>query len=319
MARDGVRDKTAERQVNLVMLLQSDRRGFTKEQICDRVDGYKNPESEAFNRMFERDKVELLAAGIEIEVFQPDPWDQNYFKYRVTRSSALLPDISLTPAEVRVLNLATLAWQGSIHSDAANDLRHKLSTVGVETSSEPPIARVNVQVDLEPLVAAIGARKRVRFGYRKPGQAHSDQREIEPWGVALRSGNWYVYGHDCQRAAVRVFNLARVTSAFVAVRQANAYEIPDQVDAAAILSREDLKSSHLRVTLQVESGKGSYWRDRTLSNSLPLSESGNITVALDVPTIQIPQLAAEAPGVVVLSPDDVKNQVRHLIEVALNG
>ena len=70
---------------------------------------------------------------------------------------------------------------------------------------------------------------------------------------------------------------------------------------------------------QVESGKGSYWRDRTLSNSLPLSESGNITVALDVPTIQIPQLAAEAPGVVVLSPDDVKNQVRHLIEVAFNG
>lgn len=319
MSRDGVRDKTAERQVNLVMLLQSDRRGFTKEQICERVDGYKNPESEAFNRMFERDKVELLAAGIEIEVFQPDPWDQNVFKYRVSRSSALLPDISLTPAEVRVLNLATLAWQGSIHSDAANDLRHKLSTVGVEANPEAPIARVNVQINLEPLISAIGARKRVRFEYRKPGQAHSDQRELEPWGVALRSGNWYVYGRDCQRAAVRVFNLARVTSDFVAIRQSNAYEIPEQVDVVAILSREDLKDSHVRVTLHVEAGKGSYWRDRAIEHELSLHEEGQITVVLDVPSLQIPQLASEAPGVLVVSPADIRTQVRNLIQAACNG
>lgn len=322
MAKDGVRDKTAERQVNLVMLLQSDRRGFTKEQICERVDGYKNPESEAFNRMFERDKVELLAAGIEIEVFQPDPWDQNVFKYRVTRSAALLPDLTLNSAEVRILNLATVAWQGSIHSSAALDLRHKLATVGLETETEVPIAQVDVKVDLEPLIAAISVRKRVRFDYRKPKHSISEQREIEPWGIALRSRNWYLYGHDCQRGALRVFNLARVTSSFVAIRQANAYEIPDQVSASSILAREDLKTAHVQVTLHVEPGKGVFWRDRAAQigeNSLPFDEAGEIVVELQVPTLEIAQLAADAPGVVVLAPEEVRSHISSLLVGAHHG
>ena len=44
------------------------KQNFTKEQICERVDGYRNPESEAFNRMFERDKETLKSLGIDITI-----------------------------------------------------------------------------------------------------------------------------------------------------------------------------------------------------------------------------------------------------------
>lgn len=319
MAKDGVRDKTAERQVNLVMLLQSDRRGFTKEEICQRIAGYKDPESDAFNRMFERDKVELLAAGIEIEVTQPDPWDQNVYKYCVSRKSALLPEFSLSPAEVRALNLATVAWQGSVHATAANDLRHKLATVGVVTAAEAPIASVGLPIDIETLVAAITARKRITFDYRKPRQAAGEKREIEPWGLALSEGNWYLYGHDRQRNATRVFNLARVVSEFKTAGSAGAYEIPADADPDAILARENLKESLVQARLQVAAGKGAYWRDRAIENQLALEDEGEIVVTLDLPAFQIPRLASDAPGVVVISPAEIRHQVVQLLEGALNG
>ncbi|MEN9710475.1 MAG: hypothetical protein RL441_467 [Actinomycetota bacterium] len=319
MAKDGVRDKTAERQVNLVMLLQSSRVGFTKEQICQRVAGYKDPESEAFNRMFERDKVELLAAGIEIEVLQPDPWDQNVYNYRVSRASALLPDISLSPAEVRALNLATLAWQGSVHAAAATDLKHKLATVGVPTPADAPVARVDLTVDIEPLVSAINTRRRVTFDYRKPRQAAGERREIEPWGLALSHGNWYLYGMDRDRKAVRVFNLARVTSEIKSVGAADSFEIPADADAEKILSRESIQESQVQVRLKVAAGNGQFWRERAVSNELALSDAGEITVVLDLPAFQIPRLAADAPGVVAIAPAEVRQQVIELLEGARHG
>lgn len=318
MAKDGVRDKTAERQINLVMLLQSNRLGFTKEQICQRVAGYKDPESDAFNRMFERDKVELLAAGIEIEVLQPDPWDQNVYNYRVSRSSALLPDVSLTPAEVRALNLATIAWQGSAHAAAAVDLKHKLATVGVQTQADAPVASVELRMDIEPLISAINTRRRVTFEYRKPRQAAGELREIEPWGLALSHGNWYVYGHDRDRKAVRVFNLARVTSAFKSIGAAESFKIPADADAEQILSREDLADSLVQVRIRVEAGKGQFWREKAISSPLGLDEAGEITVVLDLPAFQIPRLAADAPGVVVVTPAEVRQQVADLLEGAAN-
>ena len=323
MPKDGVRDKTAERQINLVMLLQSSRFGFTKEQICERIDGYEDPQSEAFNRKFERDKVELLAAGIEIEVFQPDALDLNDYRYKVVKKSALLPDVKLTAEEVLVLNLATLAWKDSAHAQDARDLRHKLDTLGVQTSTETPLVEIQVAKDLEPLVTAITQRKRVKFEYRKPRQAQAESREVEPWGLALRAGSWYLYGRDRQRDAIRVFNIARVTSDFAPAGAAEAFTIPDGVDVESLITPADVQASQVLVTLRVAAGNGARWRELAIVNpdtaELGLDSDGVITVALTAPAFQIPQLAADAPGVVVVSPPEVRQQVVELLNGASHG
>lgn len=322
MAKDGVRDKTAERQINLVMLLQSSRFGFTKEQICERIEGYEDPHSEAFNRKFERDKVELLAAGIEIEVFQPDALDLNDYRYRVTKNRALLPDLTLSPAEVLVLNLATLAWRGSVHESEARDLRHKLDTLGVTVSTETPIVQIDVSRDLEPLVTAITQHKRVKFDYRKPRNSQSETRDVEPWGIALRKGSWYLYGFDRQRRAERVFNLARVTSEFTPQGAAEAFVVPEDVNVEALISPSEISASDIRVTLEIASGKGATWRelaDEVLEGSLDISAPVVATVVLNLPSLQIPQLAADAPGVVVREPSDIRAKVAALLEGALHG
>jgi predicted DNA-binding transcriptional regulator YafY len=322
MAKDGVRDKTAERQINLVMLLQSSRFGFTKEQICDRIEGYEDPQSEAFNRKFERDKVELLAAGIDIEVFQPDALDLNDFRYRVTKKSALLPDVTLTPSEVLVLNLATLAWKDSVHESDARDLRHKLDTLGVYESTDAPMVQISVARDLEPLINAISQHKRVKFDYRKPRESSTETREIEPWGLALRKGSWYLYGYDRHRKAERVFNIARVTSEFASVGGANAFSVPDDLDVESLISPAEISASQIQVKLKIDAGKGMYWRDHALEiveGTGNLEDPVTVTTTLTLPSLQVPQLAADAPGVVVVGPQQIRDQVAKLIRGALYG
>jgi len=322
MAKDGVRDKTAERQINLVMLLQSSRFGFTKEQICDRIDGYEDPQSEAFNRKFERDKVELLAAGIDIEVFQPDALDLNDFRYRVTKKSALLPDVTLTPSEVLVLNLATLAWKDSVHESDARDLRHKLDTLGVYESTDTPLVQISVARDLEPLISAIWQHKRVKFEYRKPRESSSESREIEPWGLALRKGSWYLYGFDRHRKSERVFNIARVTGDFVSLGSANAFSVPENLDVESLISPNEISASQIHVTLKIDGGKGMFWRDHALEvleGTGKPDEPVTVTATLTLPSLQIPQLAADAPGVVVVAPQQIREQVAGLIRGAQHG
>src|SRR5205085_4019648 len=50
-----------------------------------------------------------------------------------------------------------------------------------------------------------------RFGYRDASGEASD-REIEPYGLLARSGQWYVVGHDRGRGDVRAFRISRFAS-----------------------------------------------------------------------------------------------------------
>ena len=60
-----------ERLVNLLILLLANKRFLTKEEIYKSVNGYEG-NSDAKDRMFERDKELLRSLGIEIEMKNVD-------------------------------------------------------------------------------------------------------------------------------------------------------------------------------------------------------------------------------------------------------
>jgi len=62
---------------------------------------------------------------------------------------------------------------------------------------------------LAVLSAAAQARQRVHLRYRGPGREDS-ARDVDPYGLAWRSGRWYVVGHCHLRAALRSFRLDRI-------------------------------------------------------------------------------------------------------------
>ena len=57
--------------------------------------------------------------------------------------------------------------------------------------------------ELPALRAAIAARAPVEFSYR------GERRTLDPWGLLLRGGFWYVIGHDHARGGQRTFRVDR--------------------------------------------------------------------------------------------------------------
>src|SRR5690606_22877758 len=82
----------AERLLNLVIALLNTPTRMTKEQVRRSVVGYDSETTEAFERMFERDKDALRELGIPIVTVQPDgPADE--IGYRIDPVSYTLGDI----------------------------------------------------------------------------------------------------------------------------------------------------------------------------------------------------------------------------------
>jgi predicted DNA-binding transcriptional regulator YafY len=178
------------------------------------------------------------------------------------------------------------------------------------------VAEFSGASELKALAHGLATRRVVKFDYRKPGQDTSQQRSLEPWGMALRSGSWYVYGFDRDRQGPRCFNLSRITSSVSAVAKAQSFEIPENVDVNELLNPSQSNAAAISVKLKIASGSGHYWLERAQQ----VSDSGGdyeVTVALTTPRLQIPRLAADAPGVVVLEPQDIRQEVISLIQGAL--
>jgi predicted DNA-binding transcriptional regulator YafY len=76
------------------------------------------------------------------------------------------------------------------------------------------------------LAHAAGQRQRVRLRYRSWNGTGSE-RDLDPYGLVLHSGRWYVTGHDSRSGQVRTFRVDRVES----VRPGDGtFEPPEEFD-----------------------------------------------------------------------------------------
>ena len=101
----------SERLLNLVILLLVARNYTTKEQIRALMEPYRASSDEAFDRMFERDKDDLRALGIPLEVGFVDKFFEDEQGYRIKRDAFELPAIDFSADEVAVLGLAARVWR----------------------------------------------------------------------------------------------------------------------------------------------------------------------------------------------------------------
>ena len=70
-----------------------------------------NTSTEAFERMFERDKDELRELGIPLVTSNDDALFEDEIGYRVDREAYALPQVVFEPDELAVLGLASRVWQ----------------------------------------------------------------------------------------------------------------------------------------------------------------------------------------------------------------
>jgi len=237
-----VRTDRTERLLNLVLCLLGARIPVSRAAIREAVPGYgDSASSEAFERMFERDKDELRTMGVPIDTVLS--CDGDVEGYRIRSDEYSMPAVAFTSAELAVLGLAAQAWSDAALGSAAQGALRKIEAVTGARSESLDIgvsltARPGAGDHLLPtLWEAIRVRRVVGFAYRGLRDTATGERIVEPWGTARVRGAWYLAGHDRDRADTRVFRLSRVQGTITASSPPGEFDRVTARDVRGVIER----------------------------------------------------------------------------------
>ena len=203
----------AERLINLALFLAAARGFVTAEQVRAEVDGYSSGQDEAaFIRMFERDKDELRAAGLDIV-------SDAEGRYRLDAQGTFAATVPLTPAETASLRVVAAAFADDPTFPFAEDLRLALVKLATNTDLPDPGTTVSLVEGgtaedgerVTQLDEAAAARKRVEFDYVNARGEHK-HHVVEPYGQFVRDARWYLVARDTDLDQIRVYSVARISS-----------------------------------------------------------------------------------------------------------
>ena len=242
--------RKSERLVNLTIALLATKRYLTKSEIFRTLEGYEGS-AQTKERMFERDKDDLRALGIEIEVGSFDPLFEDEPGYRIKPESYKIQLTNLSHIDVALLSIAASAWQGAALDTSALSALLKLSSMGIESDldSLPALApRISSgSLDLELLTEAISKRDEIKFSYRGSDLSLTE-RNVRPYGFASAYGDWYIVGHDVERKAIRTFKSSRIAGDISTVKLSSSFDIPNDFQIQDYLKRQNAtKEAELKV------------------------------------------------------------------------
>ena len=246
--------RKSERLVSLTIALLATKRYLTKAEIFSNIEGYDG-DSEAKDRMFERDKDDLRSLGITIEVGNFDPLFDDEAGYRIKPENYALQLQELDATDMALLSQAARLWREAVLGDSAQSGLRKLKGLGIESDIDTVID-VSATVQGTPeqipdLIEAVGSRSVISFEYLDENMT-AKVRTIEPYRISNTRGYWYLIGRDRDREAMRTFRIDRIASSIATVGRSGAFE----VDALA-LEQEDSKYKSIseRAVLSVRKGK----------------------------------------------------------------
>ena len=202
-----------ERLLNLTAALLNTSRPLSASELRARMAGAYSEDLAAFRRMFERDKADLRAIGVPIEVTTLYRLDPPVDGYRIPAAAYAGRDVRFDPDELAALHLATnlvrleggagagLARLGGAGGEGAIESAEQVveAVTAVEAVDELPFHDA-----LSKLVEAAIGRRAVQFAYR------GAERQAEPWRLSFHRGHWYLVGWDCGQSAERLFRVDRI-------------------------------------------------------------------------------------------------------------
>ncbi|BDB42252.1 MULTISPECIES: helix-turn-helix transcriptional regulator [Mycobacterium] len=322
-----------ERLVNLVIALLSTRGYITADKIRTSVAGYsESPTTEAFSRMFERDKNELRDLGIPLEVGRVSKLDPTE-GYRINREAYALPPVELTAEEAAAVAVATQLWESPELITATQGALLKLRAAGVDVdpfesapvaiASPPGVPGLRGSEDvLGILLAAIESRQAVQFPHRPSRAEPYVTRTVEPWGVITEKGRWYLVGHDRDRNATRTFRISRIGAGVKPVGEPGAVRVPDGLDLSAIVAAavaEAEAPSGAQATVWVADGRATALRraGRSLGPRRLAGRDGEV-IEIDIGSSD--RLARDVTGygadAIVVAPPSLREDVLDRLRAA---
>lgn len=312
-----------ERLINLIAALLETSRPMTAEEIRTRIAGYEGSSLEAFRRSFERDKADLRAMGIPIELRRVDALS-DVEGYVIPKSLYYLPQLDLEPDELAALRLAAESVLGG--GEIAESGLMKLSVDAASESWGGP--RVVWGADLaaeQPALAviypALLERRAVAFRYRGAAAAEASEREVEPYGLVHRRGNWYVVGRDRAKDEVRSFRVARVEGEPRLLD--DRYAVPEGFRAEVHLAGEAWELGDAPTTATVRFDSEVRWWAEQNHPDAPRRERPRRAVDVELQVSNVDALVSWAiglgPGVEILEPESARAALLEHLAPYLDG
>ena len=239
-------DVKLQRWIDLLAALLTHRYGRNFAELRRDVPAYaaaaRTTSDASLLRMFERDKDELRAAGIPIETRGGSGDEET--RYYVDARELYLPFIALAGPTARrargvragYRSVPTLSFEPDELHAVLRAVERARELGDAHLTSQCDSARRKLTLDLPDLAPARGDEgaivvprrdgnaaslrelggamlrsKRVRFAYHAIGSDATTARTVEPYGLFLQSGHWYLVGRDVAKDAVRNFRVARIT------------------------------------------------------------------------------------------------------------
>jgi proteasome accessory factor B len=288
--------RKSERLVNLVIALLATKRYLTKSEIFRTIEGYEGS-SESMERMFERDKDELRALGIEIEVSALDPLFEDEIGYRIRFEDYVMDHSGFTTNEIAYMSLAAQVWKEEALSEIAQHAMRKLAGLAspIDISEIPAIAPVliNAPKFLNEIIDCISKRRTIEFVYLD-SEMKAQSRQVNVYSYFSYKGNWYFSGLDVRKMEIRTFKCDRIVGDVSVSKGSKMYEIPEEY----IPSTESEENAYeLTAQLLVRKGRGSQLRNR----------ASKIVTAEDFDAVDVPYSSEnELLSLVLWHLDDVQ-------------
>ena len=318
--------EAVERLVNLALYLASAHQPVSARNIQDAVEGYPvDQDPISFQRMFERDKDVLRDAGF---VLATTPDGKGYW---LDRAATFASSVDLSAEEAAAIRAIGSALLADPSFPFAEDLRLALAKIAssLDTSEVSASARL---ADEDPerqgesvalLSRANALCKRVSFSYTN-SRGESATHTIEPYGLFVHDGRWYLVGRDTHLDEVRTYTVARASDIEVSSSKPKTpeFERPADFDVRAF-SRLPFQygAPHAQFEAVIRFDAGASWRAPRLSaGSGTLTADGDDTLwtvsARD--ESRLARFVVEnGPGLDLLAPESLRRELaRGLGEVA---
>ncbi len=308
-----------ERLTNLLAVLLETRGGLSLREIAAALDGQYPTDEKARRQAFERDKLALREIGvpIEMDVRAGDQYAGQTL-YRIDRANYELDDLDLAPDEMRALQVAvaTVRTESGVGRDALLKLGGAVGSL-----DRPPVSAVLPDRPELPVIrSAVAMRAPLTFGYR------GEQRTVEPWGVLLRGGFWYVVGHDRLRDAKRTFRVDRIDGEIV-VGASSEFERPSDFDPRTAFPADPKQIGHavddaVEATVRV-SGARAAATERELGGDRVVTRHDDGSIDVLVPATNLDAFRSWVIGLVdhavVLGPPDVRDAIVRWLDGVAGG
>lgn len=313
-----------ERLVNLAMYLADAREPVSGERIRTEVLGYGSDQDQAaFLRMFERDKEDLRAAGLSIA-------SDARGHYRLDAAATYATELELTPGEAATVRATAAALIGDSSFPFADDLR--LALAKIRTPADPEVSAMARIADETPaeqgalaarLAAAVTAHKRVGFSYTN-SLGRTAPHQVEPYGMFVRDGRWYLVGRDTARDDVRTYTVSRMQAVDVECARPKQpdYERPAGFDVSTFIRLPfQFGPDSIEAVLRFEPGIA--WRVPTLTcgnGDVVTAADGSAlwTTVVRNPDRLVSWTIEHGPGISIVSPDDLAESRRTMLRAVVN-